>query len=170
MVSYSIVYRHGVEAYFRDAADAGFDGLIIPDLPLEEASRVGPLASEAGLCNVMLIAPTTPPKRRLQIAGHSRGFVYYVSVAGITGERNKLPEPTVAAVAELRRHTDAPVCVGFGISSAATVQTVCQVADGAIVGSAIVKRIADAKANGMRRTDIVNSVGHFVEELLAPLR
>jgi tryptophan synthase alpha chain len=114
----------------------------------------------------MLIAPTTPPPRRLEIARHSRGFVYYVSVAGITGERTHLPDSVIAAVAELRRHTDTPVCVGFGISNANIVRAVCAAADGAIVGSAIVKRITQAQAAGAGRAKIVSQVGSFVQELM----
>jgi len=167
MVSYSIVYRHGAEAYLAGAAGAGFDGLIIPDLSLEEAGDVEALATADGLANVMLIAPTTPPDRRLEIARHCRGFIYFVSVAGITGERDRLPEDTIRAVADLRKHTDRPVCVGFGISRPEMVAEVCQVADGAIVGSAIVHRITDHK--GEPREKLVEAVGDFVGQLLAPL-
>ena len=170
MVSYSIVFRHGVRNYLQDARDAGFDGLIVPDLPLDEAGALEPLAAACGLANVMLISPTTPPDRRLRIAKHSRGFIYYISVAGITGERERLPEATIQGVAELRRHTDTPICVGFGISNAATVKTVCEVADGAIVGSAIVHRITDAKAKNLPRGKLVQQVGELVDELLSPLK
>jgi len=167
MVSYSIVYRHGVEAYLAAAGQAGFDGFIIPDLPLDEAEEFERLTAAAGLANVMLIAPTTPPPRQLEIAAHSRGFIYFISVAGITGVRDGLPESTIEAVAELRTHTDTPVCVGFGISNAETVAHVCEVADGAIVGSAIVKRIG--QADGASPQDAVKEVGEFVGELLSPL-
>ncbi len=167
MVSYSIVYRHGVEPFLRQAAEAGMDGLIVPDLPLEEAGDLERQAAARGLANVMLIAPTTPAQRRLEIAGHSRGFIYYVSVAGITGERDKLPESTIQAVAELRTHTETPICVGFGISNPQTVAHVCEVADGAIVGSAIIHRITDAKDKPT--SDLVAEVGRFVSELIAPV-
>ena len=168
MVSYSIVYRHGVETYLAAAAEAGFDGLIIPDMSLEEVPAVEALAAEHELTNVMLIAPTTPPKRRIEIARHCHGFAYYVSVAGITGERDKLPEGTIAAVAQLRKHVGIPVCVGFGISGPEMVRTVCEVADGAIVGSAIVHRISDAKDEP--RQELLRRIGQFVSELLAPLQ
>jgi len=167
MVSYSIVFRHELKAYLAEAASAGFDGVIIPDLPVEEAGTAETLAAEAGLANVLLIAPTTPPDRRIEIAKQSRGFIYYISVAGITGERDKLPPETVDAVAELRTHTDTPIAVGFGISNPAMVAEVCAAADGAIVGSAIIHRITDAMGAG---TDaLVKQVGDFVSELLAPL-
>ncbi len=170
MVSYSIVFRRGVAKYFAAAADAGFDGLIIPDLPVEEAATVEPLASAAGLANVLLISPTTSAPRRLEIARRSRGFIYYVSIAGITGERTALPAATIAGVSELRQHTDTPICVGFGVSNADTVKQVCAVADGAIVGSAIVKRITEAAAKNADPAKLVSQVGRFVGELMSPLR
>jgi len=168
MVSYSIVFRHGPETYLDQAAQAGFDALIVPDLPLEEAGEFEPLAAGRGLANVMLVAPTTPPQRRLEIARHSRGFIYFISVAGITGERDSLPEQTIRAVADLRRRTDTPICVGFGISNPQTLAGVCEVADGAIVGSAIVHRITDSKDSP--RDQLVETIGRFVGELLEPLR
>jgi len=168
MVSYSIVFRKGVAEFLSAAAEAGFDGLIIPDLTLEEAAELEPLARSRNLANVMLIAPTTPPQRRVGIAEHSRGFIYFISVAGITGERDRLPEATIEAVGQLRRRTDTPICVGFGISNAATVKTVCEVADGAIVGSAIVHRITDAQDGPRDR--LVAGIGDFVGELLSPLQ
>ncbi|MHC4562924.1 MAG: tryptophan synthase subunit alpha [Planctomycetota bacterium] len=167
MVSYSIVFRQGAEAFAADAKAAGFDGLIVPDLPVDEAAGMEDITASAGLCNVLLIAPTTPPERRVDIARQSQGFIYYISVAGITGERDKLPPETIQAVAELRTHTDTPICVGFGISNAETVRTVCQAADGAIVGSAIIHRITDAKDGPTEQ--LVEKVGSFVGELLAPL-
>lgn len=170
MVSYSIVFRRNVEQFVAQAAQAGIDGLIIPDLPLDEAAAMEQLTSAAGLCNIMLIAPTTPPARRLEIARHSRGFVYFVSIAGITGERDRLPQPTIDAVADLRRQIDTPVCVGFGIAKAQTVEQVCKVADGAIVGSAIVHHITDAVTQGLPRAQLVRQVGEFVSELTVPIR
>jgi tryptophan synthase alpha chain len=165
MVSYSIIFRHGVETFVNEAAEAGLDGLIVPDLPLDESAELERFAAGGGLALVLLIAPTTPAERRLEIARHSRGFIYYISVAGITGERTALPEQTLAAVAELRRHTDTPVCVGFGISNATTVREVWRAADGAIVGSAIVKRMEEHA--GATPQEIAGVVGKFVRELMA---
>jgi tryptophan synthase alpha chain len=167
MVSYSIVFRHGTEAFLGLLASSGFDACIIPDLPLDEAGGAESMAAAAGLCNVMLIAPTTPPERRVEIAQHCRGFAYFVSISGITGERVSLPQETIDGVAELRKHTDTPVCVGFGISNADTVKTVCDAADGAIVGSAIIHRITDAI--DLPTDQMVTKVGDFVSELLAPI-
>lgn len=167
MVSYSIVFRHDVRAYLADLAKAGFDAVIIPDLSLEEAATAEPAAAAEGLCLVMLIAPTTPPPRRLEIARHSRGFVYFISVAGITGERARLPQSTITTVADLRREIDTPICVGFGISRPEMVTEVCRVADGAIVGSAIVARLAAAKT--APRDKLVRDTGQFVSQLLEPI-
>lgn len=168
MVSYSIVFRHGPKEFAQAAAQAGFDGLIIPDLPVDESAPMERIACEAGLALVLLIAPTTPPARQIEIARHSRGFIYFISVSGITGERTKLPPATVQRVAELRTHTDTPVCVGFGISNAESVANVCRSADGAIVGSAIVRRITDHKS--APPAQLASAVGELVKELLAPVR
>ncbi len=168
MVSYTIVYKHGPEAFAAAAAEVGFDGLILPDLPLEEAAAMERIAAEKGLSLILLIAPTTAPARRREIAAHSRGFIYMISIAGITGERTALPDETIEAVTELRRHTDTPVCVGFGISNPQTVAAVCRVADGAIVGSAIVHRITDLK--DQPADAIAKSVGAFVAELMEGAR
>ncbi|MBN1555166.1 MAG: tryptophan synthase subunit alpha [Phycisphaerae bacterium] len=170
MVSYSIVFRRGFAAFCKTAFDAGFDGLIVPDLPLGSEAALAPHVEAAGLCNVMLIAPTTPSQRKVEIAKASRGFVYYISIAGITGERDKLPEETIRSVAELRTHTETPICVGFGISNARTVQHVCEAADGAIVGSAIIHRVTDGMKAGKSNEDIAQTVGEFVEELIAPVK
>lgn len=166
MGSFSIIYRHGPAEYIGQAAAAGFDGLIVPDLPVEEAGALEPLLAEAKLANVLLIAPTTPPERRIQIARRSQAFIYYVSVAGITGQRDSLPPETARGVAELRKHTDTPICVGFGIARPETVESICRVADGAIVGSAIIRRITDHK--DQPREKLVEAVGTLVGELMAP--
>lgn len=165
MVSYSIVERVGVETFVDRASASGFDGLIIPDLSLEEAGRVRELLGASGLSLVMLVAPTTSAARRELICGLSGGLVYYVSVAGITGERGALPADLEANVAGLRRQTDLPVCVGFGLSGPEQVAAVCRFADGAILGSALVRRIAAGVDAGHARGQIVESVGVFLESL-----
>ena len=169
MVSYSIVFRCGAEAFCTEAAEAGFDGLIVPDLPVDEAGVFAAIAASQGLCNVMLIAPTTPPNRRVEIAKASSGFVYYISVAGITGERDKMPPETIEAVTELQKHTETPICIGFGISRAEMVAEVCRAADGAIVGSAIIHRITDAAKDNLPREELVERVGSFISELMEPI-
>lgn len=148
MVSYSIVHRVGLGRFVGEAADAGIDGFIFPDLPIEEADEAIAAVREAGLVMSMLIAPTTPIERAERIARASSGFVYVVSRPGITGESAALPEGLPERIERLRDTTDLPVAVGFGISSAEQVREVARVADAAIVGSALVRRIAEHRDQG----------------------
>jgi tryptophan synthase alpha chain len=138
--------NRGPERFFSEAADAGVSGLVVPDLPLEEAERLSPLAAQHGLDLVLLVAPTTPEARMERIAASSRGFTYLVSVTGVTGERSTLQERVGLLVTSLKRCEAGPVAVGFGISGPEQVRQVrAWGADGAIVGSALVKRIAAAQ-------------------------
>jgi len=137
--------NRGPERFFAEAAAAGAAGLVIPDLPLEEAERLSPLAAQQGLDLVLLVAPTTPAERMARIASASRGFTYLVSVTGVTGERANLEGRVASLVESLKGCCSIPVAVGFGISGPDQVIQVKQWgADGAIVGSALVKRIAAA--------------------------
>lgn len=136
------VLRMGPAAFVAAAAQAGADGLIIPDLPLEEAAPVRDLADGAGLDLIPLVAPTSPPERVASIAKSARGFVYCVSLTGVTGARATLSDRFRPLVAEVRRHTDLPVAVGFGVSKPEHAREVAQVADAAIVGSAFVRLVA----------------------------
>ena len=144
MVSYSIVYRMGLASFVKSAKQAGFDGFIFPDLPIEEAKPAIDAAAGEGLILSMLIAPTTPIERARQIAAASTGFVYVVSSKGITGERSSLPPELPGRLTKLREVTDAPMAVGFGISTADQVRDVVSVADAAIVGSAMVRRLHES--------------------------
>jgi len=155
MLSYSIVYRIGVEEFLGQAAEAGIDGLIVPDLSLEEAPQTAERVSAAGLVMPMLVSPISSAERRRKIASLSTGFVYYMSVTGITGERSELPPELVENVRELRKISGQPVVVGFGISTAEHVRRVCTVADGAIIGSALVRRILEAEDSGADPETIV---------------
>jgi len=148
MLSFSIVYRMGVGAYMKAAAAAGIDGAIIPDLPVDEAEAVVAAAEANGLHVIFLVAPTTTEQRLRNIVEHGRGFIYCVSVAGVTGARDRLPEELAERVRHLKSLTRLPVAVGFGISRPEHVRMVTSVADGAIVGSALVKAIEDACAKG----------------------
>ena len=163
MVSFAIVHRQGVERFLDEAAAAGLDGLIVPDLPVEESARLREMANARGLKLIQLITPTTPRDRAVEIARTTTGFIYYVSVAGITGERKALPEEVVEAVSWLRTQTDLPICVGFGISGPEQVRQLVPVADGLIVGSAIVRRMAET-AN-RPHGEVVREIGQFVAEL-----
>ena len=161
MVSMSLVYARGVERFFRDARDAGFDGLVLPDCPLEEGQDASSAASEAGLACTLLVSPTTPDDRAAAIAKASSGFVYMLARSGITGERSDAPR-IEAPVGRLRPHTRLPIAVGFGISTAEHVRAVCDHADGAIVGSALVKRLETASEAGR---DVVAEAEAFASEL-----
>jgi tryptophan synthase alpha chain len=143
MVSQSIVHRIGPARFVEEAADAGFDGLIIPDLDLADAPAVADLAAARDLSFTLLVAPTTGPDRMREIAALCRGFVYLLARAGLTGERDDLP-PVDARVAALRDVTDLPIAVGFGISTAKHVAAVTAHADAAIVGSALVRHMKAA--------------------------
>lgn len=165
MVSYSIVYRYGQERFFADAKAAGFNGLILPDLPPPEAERVCDRVRSAGLDTILLVAPTTSQERRKEIVRLSSGFVYYLSVSGITGERDQLPKDMPANVAHLKQLGDRPVCVGFGIHKPEQVRQLSAVADGAIIGSAIVKRMRQHASLGPEA--IAKAIGDYCQSLLA---
>lgn len=168
MVSFAIVHRHGVERYLRDARESGVDGLIVPDLPVEEADDLRRRADALDLRLIQLVTPTTPRERAVRIARSTTGFLYYVSVAGITGERSELPPDLVENVRWLRTQTDLPICIGFGISRPEHVRQLAPVADGLIVGSALVRRLAPPD-DGQPRGDVLAEVGAFVEELASAL-
>jgi tryptophan synthase alpha chain len=165
MVSASIMYRIGMKPFVDRASEAGFDGLIVPDLSLEEAPELSGAAREAGLKLCMLVAPTTPPERQRRIGQLASGFMYYVSVQGVTGARDRLPADLANHVRQVRAATSLPVLVGFGVSTAAQVREVCSVADGAIVGSAVVKRIMDCVEARRSRDQTINDNIDFVRGL-----
>lgn len=164
MLSYSIVFRYGLARFLEDARSAGFCGLIVPDLPPPEAEAICKKIWAAGLDTVLLIAPTTAPERRKQIADLSTGFVYYLSVSGITGERHQLPPDLSKNVKELRSLTDRPICVGFGIHKPQHVAQLSGVAEGAIVGSAYVRRMKDHLNEGPGR--ISRIIEQYTRELV----
>jgi tryptophan synthase alpha chain len=161
MVSYAIIFRVGLEKYVQQAKAAGYAGAIVPDLLVEEADAFAKICRDADFSLIQLVTPTTPRDRQVRIAQSSSGFLYYVSVTGITGERTKLPPDLVDSVSWLRTQTDLPICIGFGISGPDTAATLAPVADGLIVGSAIVRRIAEASD----QEDAVAKVSAFVSEL-----
>jgi tryptophan synthase alpha chain len=163
---YNPVLAFGLKAFARTAVDAGVDGAIVADMPPEESGPLGAEATAAGLDLVYMVAPTSTPARVRLIARKSRGFIYVVSLTGVTGERQQLSADMATQIATIRRETAMPVCVGFGISTPAQVATVGRVADGAAVGSAIV-RLVESRAGS---PTLVEDVGKFIAELKAPLR
>ncbi|MBN2024427.1 MAG: tryptophan synthase subunit alpha [Pirellulales bacterium] len=168
MVSYAIIYRQGLAEYVARAKAAGAAGAIVPDLPVEEARPLADVCRREDFSLIQLITPTTPPERAVRIAEHTTGFIYYVSVTGITGERTELPPELVDNVARLRERTDLPICIGFGISRPEHVRMLAPVADGLIVGSAMVRRMAEAAERP--REQVLAELGDYVDELLAAMR
>jgi len=167
MVSYAIIYRHGVERYADQLQQRGIAGMIVPDLPVEESPQLAKVCQTRDLSLIQLVTPTTPRDRAMKIAETSSGFLYYVSVAGITGERTELPPDLVDRVGWLREQTPLPVCIGFGISQPEHVKSLAPVADGLIVGSAIVRRMSNVATHG--REETLKQIGDYVATLLAAL-
>ena len=141
MVSYSLVFRRGPEAFVAQAKEAGLSGLIVPDLVADEADAFADVCRQADCKLVLLVTPTTTPERAAKILGLCTGFVYCVSVVGITGERDRLPAELTRQLARLRTMTDLPLCVGFGVGRPDHVRHLKDIADGVIVGSALVKKV-----------------------------
>ncbi|NPA95530.1 MAG: tryptophan synthase subunit alpha [Thermodesulfobacteria bacterium] len=161
---YNPVLKMGLGTFAERAVEAGIDGTIIPDLPLEEADEWRKEARRVGLANILLVAPNTPTSRVKRIVKASSGFTYYVSVLGITGARTELPPELAQGLKRVKECSTKPVAVGFGISRPEQVRGLRDVADGIIVGSAIVKMLHDTFAQkGLK--DAVESVGNFVGEL-----
>ena len=165
MVSYSIILRHGMQRYVTAAQDAGFSGAIVPDLLVEESAELGAVCRSADFSLIHLVTPTTPRERMLQIAEATTGFIYFVSVTGITGERNELPPQLVDQVGWLRQQTSLPICIGFGISKPEHVRQLAPVADGLIVGSAIVRRFAEHQDEA----EALAAVAELANELMSAM-
>jgi len=165
MASYSLIFRRGIDRFVADAAAAGLTGLVVPDLPLEESDQLDVAARDAGLALVRLVTPTTPADRAEEIARRSTGFLYCVSVAGVTGTRTELPAGLVERVQWLRTLTSVPVLVGFGISTPEQARAVAAVADGVIVGSAVVRLLAEAAAEAPATR--AHRLEHFLKDLSA---
>jgi tryptophan synthase alpha chain len=165
MASYSLIYRRGIDRFVADAKAAGLTGFVVPDLPIEESDQLDAACRQAGLALVRLVTPTTPPERAEAIARKSTGFLYCVSVAGVTGARTDLPAGLIERVQWLRTKTDVPILVGFGISSPEQARAVAAVADGVIVGSAVVRHLAEA-ANQPREA-FLHGLEGYVGDLVA---
>src|SRR5687768_9938776 len=168
---YNPIYSYGVPAFLKDAKAAGVDGLIVVDLPPEEDEELCLPALKAGLNFIRLATPTTDDRRLPAVLRNTSGFVYYVSIAGITGTRSAANADVSAAVARLKRHTDLPVAVGFGIKTVDEARGVAKVADAAVVGSALVNRIgAQVGADGTASPQAVTDTLALVRELAAGVR
>ena len=156
----------GEASFVQQAAQAGVDGLIVPDLPPEEGEFLQSLAEEAGLAAIYLLAPTTPDRRVQLIAQKGSGFLYYVSLMGVTGERDNIAQDVTPSLQNIRALTNMPIAVGFGISSPEHVRSVASWVDGVIVGSAVIKLIED----NLARPNLVGRVGKFIAQLKAATR
>jgi tryptophan synthase alpha chain len=166
MTYFNPVFQYGLRSFAEDCHRHGIDGVIIPDLPPEQA---GPWIREAkplNLDTIFLVAPTSSLDRVKLASRYSRGFLYYVSITGVTGTRRKLPEELEQSVRRIRKYSQKPVAVGFGISTPEQVKEVSRIADGVIVGSAIVKMIEE----NLKHPDLVNRVGSFVASLAEALK
>jgi tryptophan synthase alpha chain len=168
---YNPIYSYGVPAFLKDAKAAGVDGLIVVDLPPEEDEELCLPALKAGLNFIRLATPTTDDKRLPAVLRNTSGFVYYVSIAGITGTRSAANADVSAAVARLKRHTDLPVAVGFGIKTADQAAEIAKVADAAVVGSALVSIIgAHVDGDGAASPKAVTETLALVRALAAGVR
>jgi tryptophan synthase alpha chain len=157
---------YGQERFVQDAASVGVDGLIVADAPYEEAALVQSACEAKGVHRILLVAPTSTPERIVAIATRSRGFVYCVAVTGVTGARDRLPPDLRALVERVRRVASAPVAVGFGISTPDQAAEVARIADGVIVGSAVVQRIGEASS----RSEALRVAREFVSALSDAVR
>ncbi len=165
-VYFNLLHRRGLGEFIADAARAGVDGLLVLDLPPEEADSYQALMREAGLCAIWLVAPTTPEERIARIARRASGFIYYVSREGVTGMQERVSDTIAAMTARIRAHTALPVAVGFGISNPDQARLVARHADAVVVGSAVVDRIARLG----RAPDLVEQVAGFVQSLAAAVK
>ncbi len=158
---YNPLLAFGLKAFARTATEAGVDGVIVADLPPEEAGPLSAEARAAGLDLIHLVAPTSPPERMRLIARRSRGFIYAVSLTGVTGTRAELPVGLVQYLSQLRAVTRKPICVGFGISTPEQVKALAEYADGVIVGSAIVRMVEEHRGS----ESLTHEVGRFIASL-----
>jgi tryptophan synthase alpha chain len=162
MTYYNLIFKYGEERFVNDAVSAGLDGVILPDLPPEEAGTLIPLAKKAGLDTIFLLAPTSTDDRIKLVSKVSQGFVYYVSLTGVTGARTDIQHSVKDSLQRIKTITDKPVAVGFGISSSdQAAQAAHWGADGVIVGSALVKVIEEQNGN----PELVSKAVAFVKAL-----
>lgn len=157
MTYYNPVFSYGLESFCRDCAKSGISGLIIPDLPPDEGSPLEDIARKNDIDPVYLLSPSSTAQRIKLVAQRSRGFIYLVSITGVTGTRNSLPRELSQFVARVRKDARQPLCVGFGISTAEQVKQVAQLADGVIIGSRIIQLMETDRS--------LKSVEKFVSEL-----
>lgn len=169
MVSYAIIFRLGIDEYLQQAKAAGVAGAIVPDMPVDESAELAAKCKAQDFSLIQLITPTTPRERAIEIASQTTGFIYYVSITGITGEQAELPTDLVDNLKWLRTKTELPICVGFGISKPEHAEVLKPVCDGMIVGSAIVRRIAKATTEGASSAEVLADVNEFATTMLSAI-
>ena len=165
-IYFNLIHKVGLEKFIADAARAGVDGLLVLDLPPEESENYEALMRKAGLCNIYLVAPTTPDDRIGLIVKRSAGFIYYVSREGVTGMQQKISDTIASMTAKIRASTDLPIAIGFGISNPEQAKAVAQFAEAIVVGSAVVNQIAEHGKN----SEMVPRVGNFVKTLVSAIK
>jgi len=161
-IYFNLIHKQGLKQFIEEAARAGVDGLLVLDLPPEESENYESLMEGCGLCNIYLVAPTTPEERIELIVKRARGFIYYVSREGVTGMQSKVSDTIAAMTSRIRAHTRLPVAVGFGISNPEQARSVAQHAEAIVVGSAVVNRIAAHESSA----ELVAKVSEFVRSLV----
>jgi tryptophan synthase alpha chain len=161
MTYYNPVFKYGDDTFVKDAVASGVDGVIIPDLPPDEAKDIIDISKREDLGTIFLLAPTSTPERIRIIAKASRGFIYYVSITGITGAKIEEMDSINKSIERIRENTDKPIAVGFGISTPEEAKRIAEWADGIIVGSAIVRIIEE----NIQNPSLVGKVGEFVKAL-----
>ena len=142
---YNPFLRYGLEAFASDASDAGLDGLIVPDLPTEEVTPLKEVCDPKGIHIIPLLAPTSTESRVAASCAEAKGFVYCISVTGVTGARTEFSANLSQLVSRVRKHTELPIMVGFGVSNREHVEAIGKIADGVVVGSALIDTIANAQ-------------------------
>jgi tryptophan synthase alpha chain len=166
MASFSLIHKRGIGTFLKQAKTSGLSGCVVPDLPAEEAEELAKQCTDADFKLILLVTPTTEPKRMQKIVAACSGFVYVVSVVGITGGATALTDTVAGVTKQLRTMTDLPLCVGFGVSTPDHVRAFAPHCDGIIVGTALVKKLANAM---MDRSGAIDAVANTVKELSGAL-
>jgi tryptophan synthase alpha chain len=165
-IYFNLIHKVGMEKFIADAAKAGVDGLLVLDLPPEESDNYEALMKKHGLCNIYLVAPTTPDDRMALIVKRGSGFIYYISREGVTGMQSQVASNLASQVARIRAHTSLPIAVGFGISNPEQARLVARDADACVVGSAVVNQIAEHGNS----PDLVKTIGTFAKSIAAAVK
>ena len=164
-IYFNLIHQYGLEKFIRDAKEAGVDGLLALDLPPEEADEYAALMEKSGLCSIWLVAPTTPVERVASIVARGSGFIYYISREGVTGMQHKISDTISEKISVIRRHTNLPIAVGFGISNPEQARQVADSADAVVVGSAIVNQIAEQGPGNYLAENVASYVKTLVDAI-----